>query len=352
MDYRTAMEQIAREPLRSVYLLHGEEGYLLRRLTAAILDKALAPDEREMNLAVLDRDPPLPQLIGLLETAPFIGDKNVVLIRQSLIAAAARKEKDGDEAADGGKGSAPPGEERFLTLLANMPAYGLLILLTGKADKRRKIYKTIEKYGMVVEAPSLKGKELRIWLTGRLNELRLKLAPDATEYLLAAVSLMPQVSLDFIENELEKARLYQGGQGVITLAGLQQTLSAAPEISVFAMLEALSQKHLAEALQLLAAQLTAGEHPVKLLALLARQVRQLWQTRELSAQGYGSREVAEYFKVPPFIGEKLLKQSRSFSEAALKQALLTLADTDRDLKSGRASPLALERLMIELCQKC
>ncbi|HWR41290.1 MAG TPA: DNA polymerase III subunit delta [Patescibacteria group bacterium] len=355
MDYKAAMDHIARETLRPVYLLHGEESYLLRRVSGAILDRTLTPEEREMNLTVLDRDPALSQLIGLLETAPFFGEKNVVLIRQSQLTAAARKERGEDAAAGGddtGKPQSAAGEERLLKLLANMPECSMLILMTAKADKRRKIYKTIEKYGMVVEAPPLKGKELRAWLTGRLAERKLKLAPDAAEYLLTAVSLMSQVSLDFIENELEKAALHQVGPGAVSLAALQQTLSAAPEISVFAMLEALSQKQLAEALGLLEAQLAAGEHPIKLLALLARQVRQLWQTRMLAGKGQGSREIAEYFRVPPFIGEKLLKQSRSFDGEKLKQALLELADADRDLKSGRASALALERIMIDLCRGC
>ena len=349
MDYKTAMEHIAREPLRSVYLLHGDESYLLRRVSAAILDKALAPEERDMNLTVLDREPPLPQLIGLMETAPFLGEKQVVLVRQSQLLAA-RKEKDASEENDGesgGKNAAA--EERLIKVLADMPEYSLLILMGEKADKRRKLYKTIEKHGVVVEAAPLKGKELRNWLLGRLLERNMKLSPDAADYLLAAVSLMSQVSLDFIDNELEKAQLHQGNSDKITLAALQQTLAAAPEISVFAMLEALSQKQLAAALGMLTAQLAAGEHPVKLLALLARQVRQLWQTQELAAKGCGSREVAEHFRVPPFIGEKLLKQSRSFASGQLKQALLDLADADRDLKSGRSGPVALERIMIDLC---
>ncbi|MDR1702184.1 MAG: DNA polymerase III subunit delta, partial [Sporomusaceae bacterium] len=239
--------------------------------------------------------------------------------------------------------------ERLINLFGNLPPYSYLVFTSGeKADKRRKIYKGLEKHGTVVEANPLKGRELREWLWEKIAELNLKMPSEAKEHLLFAVNMMPQASLDFLQNELEKIALYSGSAAV-TLPKLKEILAKAPEISIFAMVEALRQKELALALALLQDQLKTGKHPVQILALLAKQVEQLLKTKELLNEGYDPKKIAAYFKLPLFIGEKLARQSRNFAAAALTGAIVDLAQADHLLKSGRSGAYVLERIMIELC---
>lgn len=345
MDYKTVLTAIRQQHIASLYLLHGEEAYYLRQIEQALIDSLIPAEDREMNLIVFDGDPSREELIATIETSPFFGEKNLILVRNTKLFSAGRKTE----------GTAPQENsdrltDRLQALFSNIPSYSHVVFITpDKPDKRRKLFKTLEKTGVVFEAAPLKGRELRNWLTERLGELTIKMAPDAQEHLLTAVSMMPQVSLDFLNNELTKISLYTAGKPQATSQDLLQILSAVPEVSVFAMVEALSQRQTAQALQLLQEQLAAGEHPIRLLALLARQVRQLLQTKALIRQGSTAKEVADYFKVHPFIGEKLVKQSRGFSETILKTAILNLTAADRNLKTSRGGPEALEKIIIELC---
>ncbi|MDR3565220.1 MAG: DNA polymerase III subunit delta [Negativicutes bacterium] len=175
------------------------------------------------------------------------------------------------------------------------------------------------------------------------------MAPDAVEHLLASVSLMPQISLGFLDKELEKLALYSTNN-IISRKELTEIMAAVPEVSVFAMLEALSQKQTGRALKLLEEQLSAGENAIRLLALLTRQVRMLWRSRELADQGLSSSHIAEQLGVPPFVGEKLLRQSHAFSATRLKETIQALAEADWHLKSGRADKFVLERIIIEMCR--
>lgn len=346
MDYKTVMTAVKQNNIAAVYLLYGEETYYLRQLEHALIDGIVAPEDRDMNLLIFEKDPPPEELINTIETIPFLGGKNLIIVRGTMLFSAGRKGNTGEV-----QDKTDTVTERLIQLFAGMPEYSHVVFIASdKPDKRRKLYKVIEKHGTIYEAAALKGKELRSWLADRLKELKLKMAPDAQEHLLAAVSMMPQVSLDFLNNELEKVMLYTADKNSVSRHDLMQILSSVPEVSVFAMVEALSQKQTPQALAMLREQLNAGEHPVRILALLARQVRQLWQAKELINSGCGSREVAEYFRVPGFIGEKLVKQSRSFSGAKLKEAMLGLAAADRNLKSSRTGPVALEKIIIELCE--
>lgn len=344
MDYKAIYSAIKQNKIAPVYLLYGEETYFLRRLEKALIDSVVPAEDRDMNLIVFEAEPPMEELINTVETIPFLGGKNLIIIRSTGLFGAGRKSNDED------KDKIDPALHRLINLFSNMPAYSHLVFFSAdKPDKRRKIYKAVEKNGVVFEALPLKGKDLRAWLTERLSELNIKIAAEAEEHLVAAVSMMPQVSLDFLNNELEKVILYTADKKLITRRDLLQILSSVPEVSIFAMVEALSQRHTPQAIMLLREQLAAGEHPVRILALLARQVRQLWQAKELANKGYGSREVAEYFKVPNFVGEKLVKQSRGFTDNKLREAMLSLAAADQDLKSSRSGPVVLEKIIIELC---
>ncbi|SDF05568.1 DNA polymerase III subunit delta [Sporomusa acidovorans] len=346
MDYKAVLAAIKQHKIASLYLLYGEEAYHLRQVEQALINSIVLPEDRDMNLIVFESDPKIEELINTIETMPFLGGKNLIIVHNTGLFSSGRKASGGEV-----QDKTDAVTERLIAVFSQMPNYSHAVFITpDKPDKRRKLFKVLEKNGVILEAAPLRGKELRGWLAEQLTERKIKMAPDAQEHLLAAVSMMPQVSLDFISNELEKVLLYAADKKVVTRQDLLQILSAVPEVSIFAMVEALSGRQTAQALALLREQLSTGEHPIRILALLARQVRQLWQAKELVNKGHGSREVAEYFKVPGFIGEKLVKQSRNFSNAKLKAAMLGLAAADRDLKASRSGAVVLEKIIIELCE--
>lgn len=343
MKYTDALQQIKSGKIVPVYLLHGEEAYLMHHLEKQIIDALLTPDEREMNLAILDHDPEPKELVNLIETVPFMGGKNVIVIRGTGLF----KSRGGP----GEAGGTDHIDERLLATLENMPEYSHVIFSSiDKADKRRKIYKTVEKNGAAVELAPLKAGEIRPWLSARLTEKGKKMNSDAVEYLMGVVSVMPQISLGFLDSEIEKLFLYTGERKSITYDDLTAVFSSMPEVSVFAMIEALSQKQTSKALELINQQFAAGEHPLRLLALLSRQVRMLWQAKELYAVGHDGRRIAAMLGVPPFIGEKMLRQSKNFTAERLKKALMALASADYDYKSGHADNIVLENIIIEMCR--
>ena len=345
MDYTQALAEIKKGLVRPVYLLYGEETFLARRLENAIVDAVIPAAERDMSLAIFDRDPSVAELVTLVETVPFMGGQNIIIIRGTQFFRSGRKGSEADQAE-----SSDSVDDRLLKLLADMPEYSRLVFMTPeKADKRRKIYKAVEQHGAVVDFSPLKPRDVRPWITAKLSELGCKMTPDGVEYLLAAVSMMSQISLGFLDAELEKIALYTRNR-TVTRKDLISIMSAVPEVSVFGMIEALSAKQAGRALKLLEEQFAAGENAIRLLALLARQVRLLSRARELDDQRVSAGQAAEQLGVPPFVGEKLLRQGRLFAPAKLRQTIVALAEADRDLKSGRADKFVLEKIIIDMCR--
>jgi len=345
MNYVEVLEQIKKNQIKPIYLLYGEEAYFIREIEQAVIKVVLAPDEMDMNLVILEREPTVSELMALIETVPFMGGKNVIIVRGTSLFRQ-KKTGSGDETE-----AADSAADRLLQLVENMPEYAIVIFSTlEKVDKRRKLFKIVEKYGAAVEVAQLKAKDVRGWLTSKLRDLNKKMSSDGMEYFLGIVSIMSKVSLGFLHNEVEKVALYTGKKVLINQQDLVEIMSAIPEISVFSMIDAVSQKQVGKALQLLAEQLEAGEHPLKLITLLARQVRMMWQAKDMAAEGYSSRDVAEKLGLVPFIGEKMMKQSKNFTAEILKQAMVSLAAADYGLKSGKANSLVLEEIIIAMCR--
>lgn len=341
MNYAEAMTAIKKNDLKSVYLISGEETYLTDKIEQALLKKLL-PDGNRDGLQRFNGDIDLHELMNLIESAPFFTDKNVILLRGTTLF----KEK---KKAAKTKETANPVEEQFMHLLENMPTYSVLILETpDKADKRRKIYKTIAKFGMAAEVEAVRAWNIKDWLQEKLIEINKQFDREAYTYFFEITGVMNQISLGFLDQELDKLVLYTDRQ-LITKQDLLQVLSSIPEVSIFSMLDAISDKNINKAIMLLSEQLAGGIHPLAILTLLTRHTRQLWQAKTLQAKGYKGKQLAASLGLVPFVAEKVGLKSLKFTEPVLKKALLNLAEADYKLKSGQANVALLDQIVIELC---
>lgn len=344
MKVREVMQSIHKGELAPVYLLFGEERYYARQLENALIEVALPPEDRDMGLTVFEQDPAVPQLLQAIEATPFFGGKHVVIVRDTKLFRAGKNDE-GSEAAD-------KTDSRLFTCLEHIPADTHILLLAGdKVDKRRKLFKTVEKAGIVVELLPLKARDAREWIQERLRQEEKTIAPEALDHLLTGISFMPQLSMGFLDNEIAKIVLHSGNRRRVVLADVEATLAGVPEINIFAMIDAMSQKNNTVALRLLDEQLAAGEPPMRLLMLIARQVRALLYAKEFAAAGKSSQEIAKLLSLHPFVAEKMLGQARRFTEDGLKQILMMISDVDRAIKAGRAGNVSLEAIIIEMCRK-
>ena len=349
-----------------LYLFYGEEGLLIRQLTDKAIAAALTPEDRDFNLTTMESDPAVPELLHLVESAPFFGDHKVVVIRNSKLFQATRRkaslsedaeEEDGGETNDeAGKEAADSGDPRLLQLLSNLPPYTTLIFTATKADKRKKLVKIIAENGQVRELNPfrpMEEREIRAWAEDFLAAIGKRMNREAMDHLMAVISTMNQVSRGFLTSELEKAALFVGNDPQITKKALEEVMASVPEVSAFAMTDALSRRNVAKALARLEELFVSKEPPLKIIGLLAYNIRRWWQIRQVMDRQGSEAEMTAALGAKggsPGMVNRVIAQSRSFRSASLKQALLTLADANVAARSGRDPKSYLERIIIELCQ--
>jgi len=338
------MASLQRGELKHVYLLAGEEHYYIEKAQERILSRLFAnPQEQGEAIQKISGAVDFDDLVGLIETAPFFASKNVLLLQDTSLF----KDKNEGEEKKAGKDKKL---ERLLATLADMPEFSYVIFVqNGKADKRRKIYKTIEKNGMVLEAEAIRAWNINDWLQGKLQTINKDMDREAMAYFSGVVSTMQTISLEFLDREFDKLALFTQDRR-ITRELLEKVFAGLPEVSVFALLDAISERKAKKALQLLRRQLNDGTYFTVILALLTRHVRQLWQAQVLQQQGIRGKALAKPLELNPFIAEKLGRAAMQFPAAVLKRNMLELIDADYFLKTGQAGDEVLEHIVIDLCR--
>ena len=344
MKFGDFMASLQRGELKHVYLLAGEEHYYIEKAQERILSRLFAnPQEQGEAIQKISGAVDFDDLVGLIETAPFFASKNVLLLQDTSLF----KDKNEGEEKKAGKDKKL---ERLLATLADMPEFSYVIFVqNGKADKRRKIYKTIEKNGMVLEAEAIRAWNINDWLQGKLQTINKDMDREAMAYFSGVVSTMQTISLEFLDREFDKLALFTQDRR-ITRELLEKVFAGLPEVSVFALLDAISERKAKKALQLLRRQLNDGTYFTVILALLTRHVRQLWQAQVLQQQGIRGKALAKPLELNPFIAEKLGRAAMQFPAAVLKRNMLELIDADYFLKTGQAGDEVLEHIVIDLCR--
>ncbi len=342
--------------LPHVFLLAGEEHYYLDKARERILGRLFPEGGQQDGLEKLKGEVSPVTLAGMLEEVPFFTPRHIVIVEDSTLLRPAKKGADA-EAED--KDKAPAGRKRggkdeplaqLIATLQNMPDYSYCIFIShARVDKRKKLYKAIDKAGLVLEADPIRAWNINEWLQGKLQSLNKDMDRDAEAYFSAAVSMMQTIDLGYLDQQLDMVAMYSRDRR-ISRAELVSVFAGLPEVSVFALLDAVSQRNVRRALALLRRQLADGTYFTVILVLLTRHVRQLWQAQVLQAKGIRGKALAKQLELNPYIAERVGRAAAGFSAQALKNGLLELIDADYTLKTGQAGNEVLEHAIITLCQ--
>ncbi len=126
--------------------------------------------------------------------------------------------------------------------------------------------------------------------------------------------------------------------GVITKTAVEAEVPAPFTEKVFSALDALAEGRRDAALGKLQGHLASGESPLKLLAMVAWQLRQLMSVKELLDAGYSVQEICRMTGQKQFLVKKSAALARRFSRGELRRAYARLLQYDVSIKQGRMMP--------------
>jgi DNA polymerase-3 subunit delta len=122
--------------------------------------------------------------------------------------------------------------------------------------------------------------------------------------------------------------------------------------SIFELMNTVSVKDCAESLGVLNRFLEEEDKrdaPLRVIGMLNRQLRLLWQAKSISVKGGRIKDVAENLGLPHFSASNFVKQSKYWSVEELERGLGLLYQADGLVKSGSRPKVVMENLIMTLC---
>lgn len=339
------------------YVFHGENQFSLQEQLAGLRRRLAGGDASlaDLNTNVLEGSRlTLGELRHACDAIPFLADRRLVIVH-GLLSRLAPADK-------GQEGETPQKEEqdwrhRALRELADYlprlaPTTRLIFVEKETLRPTHPILELAREFGKVnqafIEHFKLPGdRDLPAWIQSRVRSVAQGQGQISNEATVLLANLVGP-DLRLLDAEIEKLLLYAGGR-MVTTEDVQTLVSHARETSIFDLVDCVGRRETGRALRLLHRLLDEGEPPLRLLAMLARQIRILIQLRESDEPEVDARDVARRLKLHPFVVQKGLTQARNFELAQLEAAHERVVQTDWAIKSGRSEPvLALDMLVVAL----
>jgi DNA polymerase III delta subunit len=188
---------------------------------------------------------------------------------------------------EGGRPSGATGDQELIEdlVLSTLPEGTILVFTAPGVDKRKKIFKTVEEKGHVVEC-SVQHEKYGTGLDKTFFEERVRevlsragkeIAPEALEKMYARSG----TEIRLLESELGKLVGYVGERRKITSRDVETLFSDFHEAAFFELNNVLRTADLKRCLPALHENLKVVSHPLQTLAAMATEFRRLMVAREL-----------------------------------------------------------------------
>ena len=337
MGYRDVFNDIQKGTIATLYLWYGEEAFVKDRALAALSEVLVEPGMGELNYQALDgEEAGVDQIIEACDTLPFMAERRLVLVRDPYLLT-------------GRKGTQAE-QDRMTAYLADLPPSVCLVLYMRaghKPDKRKAVYKAAAKHGSVVEFALLKEEERARWVKRELSARTVKMDTRTLHLFLSRVG----EGMQTVSSELDKLMQYAGEGGTITDEMVERITVPTTEERVFGMLDAVGRRELSKAMVSLDHLLAAGDEPLMIVTMLARQFRLMLLAKALKRRGVHPSRAAGEMGVAPWLANKYASQAARFDADALQKGMETCVELNHGYKNGlKARRESLEALIVALCQ--
>ena len=331
LTYIEALQEIEKGAPAPIYFIYGEERYLhdelIHRVRLKLVDAATA--DFNYNLFYAEGSDP-DAIIGIARSYPMMAQRRVVIVRDL------QKFKIG-------------GLNRLAAYAKNPVATTCLILSFPAKTATQKWAKEVMKSGVAVNCRELYDNETMDWIRNNVRTRKMEIDPLAVQelYQLIGNSLMNLVS------EINKIELNIAPRKKITFEDVQQIASLSKQNTVFDLANAVGEKKMSDALQILQNLLNQGISETVIVGQLARHFINILKIKECYRKKiYNNQEIQKLTRLHPFFINKMKNQVNQFDTPQIRQAFSHLANADYQLKSSYLTKkIVLEILLYKLIKK-
>ena len=318
---------------KPVYLLMGDEPYYVDMVCDAILEYCLDESERDFNQTVCyGADVNADAVITAARRYPMFAERQLVVVKEAQMM----------------KGL----EELAIYCQNPLESTVLVLAMHGaSADKRKSLYKTVSKMGVVVDSQALRDYDMPRWISMFYQTQGLQIAPDA------AALLAEYAGTDLNKIAIETQKMLKNlpeGTTKVTAADIEKNVGISRQFSIFELTKELSYKNSAKALRIASYIGSAAKFalPMATSALYTHFYRILKYGALLASNPRpGNDQKAKILAVNPYFFQEYDAAVRNYPVKKAMAVIALLKEYDYKGKGGDVGEATPAELMVELTAK-
>ncbi|RLD57252.1 MAG: DNA polymerase III subunit delta [Bacteroidetes bacterium] len=221
MPHIDILHNLKNKIYKPIYFLMGEETYYIDLITDYIINNVLTDAEKAFNQTILyGKDSDITDIIHAASRFPMMANNQVIVVKE------AQNLK----------------KIENLIHYAEKPLNSTMLVINYKyktLDKRKKLYKVLQKTGVIVDFKKKYENEIPAWIDSYLKHKKVEIEPSASILLAEYLG----VQLSKISNELDKLILtLPKGETKITSKLIEKNIGISKDYNVFELQKALGKK--------------------------------------------------------------------------------------------------------------
>ena len=318
---------------KPVYLLMGDEPYYVDMVCDAIIENCLDESERDFNQTVCyGADVTADAVITAARRYPMFSERQLVVVKE------AQMMKNLEE----------------LALYCQKPLESTVLVLAmhgASADKRKSLYKTVSKMGVIVDSQTLKDYDMPRWISMFYQTQGLQIAPDA------AALLAEHAGTDLNKIAIETQKMLKNlpeGTTQVSASDIEKNVGISRQFSIFELTKELSYKNAPKALRIAAYIGSAAKFaiPMATSALYTHFYRILKYGALLASNPRpGNDQKAKILAVNPYFFQEYDTAVRNYPVRKAMAVIALLKEYDFKGKGGDVGEATPAELMVELTAK-
>lgn len=309
MSAQNILNDINNRKYKPLYLLHGEEAHYIDLITDRIESTVLNEGQKGFDQTVFyGKDVDFATIVSAAKRYPMLSDHQLIIVKEA-------------------QGVKWKGEDEFLSKYVENPTPTTILVFAfkhGKFDKRTKLYKALEKKGVVFESAKLYDNKIAAWIVEELQYSGHRIHPQAA----ALMADYLGTDLSKISNEIQKLVLNVPKTSEISVHDIEQNIGISKDFNTFELTTALGKRDAVKAIQIVDyfASNPKSNPLVLVLGTLAGYFTKVLRYHYLPDKS--SAAVAKELGVNPFFTKEYDLAARNFNRRKLFDVIAILREYD------------------------
>ncbi|MDG4715457.1 DNA polymerase III subunit delta [Winogradskyella sp. YYF002] len=327
-EVKALVEDLKKGQIKPIYFLMGEEAYYIDKISDFIEDNLLDEAEKGFNQMVLyGRDVTIDDIVSNAKRYPMMAERQVVIVK---------------EAQDLSRTI-----EKLASYAENPQPTTVLVVnyKYKKIDKRKALYKAINKNGSVVfESKKLYDNQVPDWIRRVLKGHGYDISPKAAQMLVEFLG----TDLSKVNNELDKLKIVLPKGTQITPEHIEENIGISKDFNNFELRKAVGERNIVKAHQIAKyfADNPKDNPMVVTVALLFNFFSQLLHLHGMTDKN--PRSVASALRVNPYFVNEYLTAARNYPMKKVSAVVALLREFDVKSKGVGANAVPQGDLLREL----